>query len=187
MSTTHQPSSIPESSRKREGVSNRWWQRDARRGGRSRNSERGHDAMSRTQSVVGAMGSGVLLEVVAGDVRCDGFGRPVIETTRQPANSCVGSNCWNQRLTEYNAVDTVSRLTQATIATGSATSQSQGYTYDAWGNMVTYGGQPRAVSGTTNRLSNASYDARSTSRGQGGGRDAGARAEAAFRGGWDGG
>ncbi len=83
--------------------------------------------------------------------------------------------------------DKVSRLTQATIATGSATSQSQGYTYDAWGNMVTYGGQPRDVSGTTNRLSHASYDARGTSRGQCGGRDAGARAEAAFRGGWVGG
>ncbi|HRS17778.1 MAG TPA: RHS repeat-associated core domain-containing protein [Thermoanaerobaculaceae bacterium] len=115
--------------------------------------------------MVGAMGSGVLPDAVADGVRCDGFGRPVIEKTRLPAKSCVGSTCWNQRLTEYNDVDKVSRLTQATIATGSGTSQSQGYTYDAWGNMLTYGGQLRDVSGTTNRLSHASHDARGNQTG----------------------
>jgi RHS repeat-associated protein len=61
--------------------------------------------------------------------------------------------------------DNVSRLTQATIATADDTFVTQAYEYDAWGNMVTYGGQSRAVSGTTNRLSNASYDARGNQTG----------------------
>ncbi|HRS17854.1 MAG TPA: hypothetical protein P5234_16570, partial [Thermoanaerobaculaceae bacterium] len=104
--------------------------------------------MSREQVVVGAVGSGVLPEVVAGDVRYDGLGRPVIEKTPLPANSCVGSSCWNQRLIGYKAGDKVNRLTSATTGTESDASQSQGY----------------------------ASDARGTSRGQCGGRDAGARA-----------
>ncbi|MDI9620335.1 MAG: RHS repeat-associated core domain-containing protein, partial [Acidobacteriota bacterium] len=55
--------------------------------------------------------------------------------------------------------DKVSRLTQAKVATGVSTFASQDYAYDAWGNLTSYGGQPRAVVGTTNHLDDASYDA----------------------------
>ncbi|MGV8040649.1 MAG: RHS repeat-associated core domain-containing protein [Thermoanaerobaculaceae bacterium] len=58
--------------------------------------------------------------------------------------------------------DKVSRLTQARIATGASTTVSQAYVYDAWGNLTSYGGQPRTIEPsypTSNHLDDASYDA----------------------------
>ena len=55
--------------------------------------------------------------------------------------------------------DKVSRLAQAKVATGVSTFALQNYVYDAWGNLTSYGGQPRAVVGATNHLYDASYDA----------------------------
>jgi RHS repeat-associated protein len=53
--------------------------------------------------------------------------------------------------------DKVSRLTSASVSEG-ATSQAETYEYDVYGNMTEYNGLARAISGTSNRLSEGTYD-----------------------------
>ncbi|HPC84776.1 MAG TPA: RHS repeat protein, partial [Thermoanaerobaculaceae bacterium] len=74
---------------------------------------------------------------VRSSVRYDGLGRPVIEKTRLPANSCVGSNCWNQRLTEYNAMGWKTRVSERQLdETSGDDIRWTTFTYDPFGRVT---------------------------------------------------